>query len=415
MSRASTTRARSPTSAWVRGALVFFLVGSACTNATFPPETLVGDLRVLSIASEPPEVGPGETSRLSMLKTDPAKAGAVSTVIWVGCEPDPQDLGRSACNDASILLRPTQITDYPPGLQLLGFGLSAQYRSTATVFDVLAQDSPIRRAGSVGQVLGLVIGEEVDPLATGDQLREYFARIERKETPVVVSLTRVLVSEKPPEQRNRNPGIVDLLVDGVRHPKNGRLPVKAGGRLALTVGVPDDVRQSYVEARPSGDVTLTETVVGAWYSSGGRFSRERFDVTSDDATTFIAPGSTEFPEDPVPERRTGTIWLVVRDNRGGQAFDRYPFFVCDPSLPNPSVTGIAPPATPDGQVVVTGESLSATLDVVVGDVALNRGSFNASAGTFVGDAPALAAGSYAVKVRGRNCNDADTGLRYVVP
>lgn len=386
---------------------------SACTNARFSPETLVKDLRVLSIQAEPPEVGPGELSRLSILKSD--IPGQVTSLIWVGCEPDPQDLGRSACNDASILLRPTEIVDYPPGLQLLGFGLTAQYKSTTTVFDVLPADSLIRRTGSVGQVMGLVIGEEVDPLATGDKLRGYFARIEAKETPVVVALTRVLVSEKPPAQRNKNPGILDLFVDGARHPKGGRIPVKAGAQVALTVEVPADVRQTYVEPLPSGDVERTETVVGAWYSSAGRFSRERFDATVRDETTFIAPGSPDFPEDPVPERRAGTIWLVVRDSRGGQSFDRYPFFVCDEALPNPVVRGITPPATPDGQVVVTGDDLSAALDVVVGDVALGRGTANASAGTFVGDAPALPPGSYPVRVRGRNCRDADTGLRYVVP
>ena len=400
----------------VRAALVsagLLLALTGCTNASFSPETLVNDLRVLSIQVEPPEVGPGENAKLSILKTD--QTGVVSSLIWVGCEPDPQDLGRSACNDAAILLRPTEIVNYPPGLQLLGFGLTAQYRSTATVFDVLPADSLIRRTGTVGQVLGLVIGEEVDPLAEGEKLRGYFARIEAKETPVVVSLTRVLVSEKPAAQRNKNPGIVDLFVDGAKHPRGGRIPVKAGARLALTVQVPDDVRQMYVEPQPTGDVQKVETVVGAWYSSGGRFSRERFDVTTTDATTFIAPGSAEFPDDPVPDRRTGTVWLVVRDDRGGQSFDRYPFFVCDPSLPNPTVTSIAPPTTPDGQVIVTGENLNAALDVVVGDVALGRGSYNSAMSTFVGDAPALPSGSYAVKVRGRNCNDADTGLRYVVP
>jgi len=388
---------------------------TACTNAQFAPETLVKDLRVLSISAEPPEVGPGEFARLSVLKSDPAVAGAATTVIWVGCEPDPQDLGRSACNDASILLRPTQITDYPEGLQLLGFGVSAQYHSTAQVFDVLPADSLIRRSGSVGQVLALVIGEEVDPLATGDKLREYFARIERKETPVVVALTRVLVSEKPAAQRNRNPGIVDLFVKGEKHPKNGRLPVKAGSRTELTVVVPDDVRQTYVEAQPTGDVMKTETVVGAWYSSAGRFSRERFDVTTTDPTVFIAPGSADFPEDPIPDKRTGIVWLVVRDNRGGQSFDRYPFFVCDEALPNPVVTSVTAPATPDGQVVVTGENLSAVLDVVVGGVALNRGAYNSAQGTYQGENPGLPSGSYPVTVRGRNCVEAQSSLRYVVP
>lgn len=387
---------------------------AACTNAKFSPETLVKDLRVLSIQAEPPEVGPGEGSRLSVLKSD-AAPGVPTSVIWVGCEPDPQDLGRSACNDASILLRPTEITNYPEGLQLLGFGLTSTYRSTPTVFDVLPTDSLIRRTGTVGQVLGLVIGEDVDPLATDEKLRGYFERIEKKETQVVVSLTRVLVSEKPAAQRNKNPGILDLFVEGKRHPKGGRVPVKPGAQVALTVEVPADVRQTYVEPQPTGDVEKVETVVGAWYSSAGRFSRERFDATAADATTFIAPGSMEFPEDPVPERRTGTIWLVVRDNRGGQSFDRYPFFVCDPALPNPTLTSITPPATPDGQVVVTGENLSAVLDVVVGDVALGRGAYNQALGTFVGDVPALPSGSYPVTVRGRNCNDATTSLRYVVP
>lgn len=394
--------------------LFTLLALSGCTNAAFTPETLVRGLRVLSISVEPPEVAPGEAARLSVLKSD-AAAGTVTTVLWVGCAPDPQDLGESPCNDASILLRPTQITDYPEGLNLLGFGLNASYQSLPTVFDVLPPESTIRRSGSVGQVLGLVIGEEVDPLATGPQLREYFARIERKETPVVVSLTRVLVSEKPPEARNRNPGILGLSVNGRPHPKNARVAALPGERLELSVSVPDDVRQTYVEAQPGGDVTKTETVVGAWYSNTGRFSRERFDATQADATTFIAPGSTEFPDDTVPERRSGTLWLVVRDNRGGQTFDRFPLFVCDPSLPVPNVTSITPPSSPDLPVVVRGENLSAVLDVIVGDTAIDRGTFSAAQGAFLGEAPQLSAGSYSVRVRSRSCVETETGLRYVVP
>ncbi len=394
----------------VRRALLLGCLTVGCTNARFDPETLVKDLRVLAITAEPPEVGPGEPTRLSVLKTDPAVPGAVSTVLWVGCEPDPQDLGRSACNDASILLRPTQITDYPPGLQLLGFGLSSTYQSTRGVFDVLAADSPVRRAGSVGQVLSLVVGEEVDPLATDAKLKEYFARIERKETSVVVALTRVLVSQKPPEQRNRNPGIVNLVVDGAVHPLNGRVPVKPGAKVSLSVQVPESSRDTYVEEQPSGPVTKTEALVGSWYSSAGRFSAARFDTSTSERVTFFAPGSTEFPEDPVPANRTGTMWLVVRDDRGGQAFARYPFFVCDPALPNPVVTGVT---ASGNEVVVTGQNLNAALDVVVGDAAIARGV--ATAAGYVGDAPALAAGSYPVKVRGRNCNETDTGLRFTVP
>lgn len=393
---------------WLWGLLL-----SACTNANFAPETLVKNLRVLSVSAEPPEVGPAEVSRLSVLKTD-AAPGVPTTVLWVGCEPDPQDLGRSACNNASILLRPTEITDYPEGLQLLGFGLTASYRSTATVFNSLSAESSIRWSGSVGQILGLVIGEDIDPLATGDKLREYFARIERKETPVVIALTRVLVSEKPLADRNKNPGIVRLVVDNVPLAKDARIAVLPGQQVSLSVQVPDDVRQTYVERQPGGDITKTETVVGAWYSTSGRFSRERFDAAAGEDTLFTAPGSDQFPEDPVPERRTGTVWLVIRDDRGGQSFERYSLFVCDPSLPDPIVTSVMPTGI-GGQAVATGENLQGVLDITVGTSALARGTANESRTNFVGDAPALEPGSYEIRIRARNCNEQILPFPYVVP
>jgi hypothetical protein len=90
-------------------------------------------------------------------------------------------------------------------------------------------------------------------------------------------------------------------------------------------------------------------------------------------------------------------------------------FVCDESLPNPVVRAITPPSTPGGSVVVEGENLSSVLDVVVGDQALARGAYSSSLGTFIADPPTLPSGSHAVTVRGRNCKDADTGLRYTVP
>ena len=93
---------------------------SAC-GTQFKPETLVETLRVLSVQADPPEIHPGESTNLSILWGDPSRPGGTTTIIWVGCDPDPQDLGRSACNDATILMKPTQITNYPPGLKLLAF------------------------------------------------------------------------------------------------------------------------------------------------------------------------------------------------------------------------------------------------------------------------------------------------------
>jgi hypothetical protein len=387
------------------------VLGLGC-GTRFPPETLVDDLRVLAITAEPPEVGPGEPAQLSVLYADPQRR-TPTTVLWVGCEPDPQDLGRSACNDASFLLKPTAITDYPPGLKLLGFAPKATYRAAATVFDVLAEDDVIRQAGSVGQVLALVIGEAVDPAAEGEQLRGYFERIETKQTQAVVGLTRVLVSQKPVAERNHNPTVGALSVDGVAVPVGARLMLEPELAVALSVQVPDDSREAYTERPASGPMVKTETVIGAWYATSGRFDRERFEVTSAEPTRFTPPGSPSYPEDPLPVRRSGTVWLTVRDNRGGQAFATYPFFVCDHALAQPMVSQLTVDGA--GTVLATGQNLEAVLDVLVGGVALGDGGYSSARGGYVGTMPRLTAGRWPVVLRTKGCATLETGLTVDVP
>ncbi len=368
----------------------------------------------MAIRAEPPEVAPGETSRVEVLYGDPSRIGLPSTIIWVGCEPDPLDMNRSACNDASILIKPSLITEYPPGLKLLGFGAaSANYATGPDPFSVLGPDDPIRKNGSVAVVMAIVVAEEVDISAMGDELGAVFRRIENKETPAAIALSRILVSEKT-EGRNLNPVISNLTFDGQNLPVGARLQVTAGQKVQLGVSVPESSREHYVEQQPSGPVEKQELVVGAWYSIGGRFSQERFDVTSPDATTFFAPGSAEFPEDPVPERRGGQLWLVVRDNRGAQAWEQFRYYVCDESLPSPTVTGVTAPTSEGDPVVVTGTNLQRALDVVIGGRALTNGTYSGAREAFVGYLSGLPPGTYPVQVRGQNCQNADTGLTYTV-
>ncbi len=394
--------------------LTFALLASSC-GVQFTPETLVDSLRILSIVSDPPEVQPGQPSNVSVLFGDPSRVGKPSTIIWVGCEPDPQDLNRSACNDASILVKPTLITEYPAGLKLLGFGskTTATYASTPNVFDVLAPEDGVRQNGSVGQVMAIVIAEEVNLSAMGDELTAVFQRIENKETKAAIGLTRIVVSEKA--QKNQNPSITNLTFDGDPLPLGARLQVRPGQEVAMGVEVPESSRELYSELQPSGPVEKREVVVGAWYSSNGRFSRERFDVTSTEPTTFISPGSSKFPEDPVPEKRSGQLWLVVRDNRGAQAFEQFRFYVCDESLPTPRVTGVAAPTSSGEQVVVTGQDMSKVLDILIGGAALETSTYSAARGAFVGFPPTLPSGIYPVTMRGQNCSSIDTGLTYTVP
>ena len=103
-------------------------------------------------------------------------------------------------------------------------------------------------------------------------------------------------------------------------------------------------------------------------------------------TILTAPGKTA--ADPVPDRRTGILYTVFRDTRGGQSWREWPFFVCDDSLAPPSVTSVDWPATAMDPVVLHGADLRSVLDVVVDGVALERAAFLESSGTFQGFLPA---------------------------
>ncbi len=242
-------------------ALLLLAAGlDACGPAPLP-ETLVTGLRVLSVVDEPPEVAPGQTSSLSILELDPSRPGGVTTVLWVGCEPDPMNLGRGACNDTSALLQPTSFANFPPGVRILGLGTTAGYASSADLFDVLAPDDPIRQNGTVGEVLAVVIGDAVNPTADNDELRALFTRIENQEVKTVLALTRVTVSEHMPQ--NQNPHVDSISIDAVPLPTNALIQVEPGQTVALLVEGGD--RETYTLIEPDGVDTHVETLVVECY------------------------------------------------------------------------------------------------------------------------------------------------------
>jgi hypothetical protein len=393
----------------MKRALVFLLLLEGC-NAQFKPETLVDSLRVLAITAEPPEVAPGESAQLDILQLDPSRPTGKTTVVWVGCEPDPIDFNRSACNDTSALLQPTAFATFPPGVRVLGFGTRAGYASASTLFDALPPEDPVRANGTSGPVLGVVIGEEVKPTSSDAELRELFGRIERQEVQTVMALTRVTVTERL--TKNHNPKLEALEVDGVALPKNAKLQLHEGATVTLLPRATEDSPETYSVLLPSGPSERSESLVVSWYSTVGRFDQARIDVTGGALTKFISPGSQA--DDPVPEKRTGTVWLVMRDGRGGQHFETVPFYVCDDS-PTPTLRALQGPTSMGDPIVATGDDMSGALDLVIGGAALTRASFSPGRNAFIGDVPTLPSGSYPVQLRAKNCAIVDTGLTWVVP
>ena len=364
--------------AWL--SLLLFVFGC---DYGFKPETLVADMRVLGIRSTPADLSPGETARLEALTPDPT--GQPTTVLWLGCEADPFNLNRTACADTQLLDNPGSLAGadggLPNGVSVIGFNTSAAYRTSPGLFDVLPSGDPRRQTGTVGQVVAITVAEAVSPVATREELQALFDRVQRKDVKAIVALFRVVISES--SERNSNPVVGPLTLDGVAWPDGARVAVKPGAPVTFDVEAPAAAFEAYTTLTPDGPKAQTERLLAAWYSTAGRFSQSSTALREDVKTLFTPPGSGD-PTDVVPDRRAATLWAVVRDTRGGQSWREWPLYVCDPSLPEPRIASIEWPTSQKERVVLRGEALESILDVAVDGKALEQGALVSSRGTWEG-------------------------------
>lgn len=396
--------------------LLLALLATSC-GEFWQPESIIEDLRVLGMKAEPAELKPGETAALSALILDPSRPNGPVTVLWIGCAPDPFNLGRSACSDASALQDPTTLVTggkLPPGVSFIGLNNRASYRTDPDLFSLLAADDPRRESGTVGQVLAIAFADESSPVPTMQEISALFARVQAKQLKSVITLFRIKVSEST--TRNTNPAISGFTVEGKAHPAGAHVQVYPVQKLELGVEAPDAAFEPYVEVTPTTREDKTERLTSAWYSTAGRFKDLRVALRSEIKPTFTGPGNPEFPLDVIPPRRAGTFWVVLRDTRGGQDWTQQPFYVCDIAQRDPVVTAVRSPASRADLVVLEGRDLGGVLDAVAGGLALTKGAFNPGTGTWEAlIPPGLASGAYPLTVTTKSCRTPRERLTLVVP
>ncbi len=378
----------------IAAAVFLSLVMIGCAEE-FTPASTVDKLRVLGIRSEPAELRPGGTATVSALVLDPSRPGKRNTLVWFSCDPDPLNLGRSACSDLGELSDPTSLVstsangalELPPGMRLAGFGDTAVYTAPADLFAQLPAEDERRRTGSVAQLLLMAIAEEVSPAASREELDAVLARVRSGEVDSIISIFRVRVTEE--EQLNQNPRIEGIALDGIRVPTGAHLRVQPGAVSPLSV-----------EAVAEGE---DEKLIAAWYTTAGGLADDRVALGEGRTATFTAPGADDLP---IPESRRGQVWAVVRDTRGGQSWLEVPLFVCEPLGPAPVVRSVS---LENSEVRLEGEHLDRILDVTVGGQALGDPAFSTVKSSFGGVLPQLSAGEHPMVLRLRDCTDVVTG------
>lgn len=395
----------------MRRALLLFPLLLGCGEA-FLPETVVVDLRVLGIQAEPAELRPGEAATLTALVKDPSRA-APPTIVWLGCDPDPFGLGRSACSNPTVLQDLASAGSsgtLPEGIHLIGFNEQARYSVSKDLFSVLPEGDPRRLKGTVGQVLALAVADTVPP----DKLGDVFKKVQSGEVKAVVALFRIVVREG--EMRNTNPVPSRLLVGGEVIAPGAHALVKQGVDSPVVLEATEASFEPYQQTQPDGTVeSKTERLISAWYSTSGRFSQPRLALDSDVEDRFSPPGGEE-PKDPLPESREGQLFVVLRDARGGNAFRESAFYVCDEGRARPVVRTVTSPASRDDAVVLEGDHLEELLDVVAGPLALEKPFLDGTTGKLSVRIPkGLAKGEYPLSLRGKDCSRTSAPMSLVVP
>lgn len=381
------------------------------------PESIIEDLRVIGMRAEPAELKPGEAATLSALILDPSRPGAKNTVLWIGCDPDPFNLGRSACSDPAVLGDPSSLVSggaLPPGVHVIGLDDAATYPTDPQLFRLLAPDDARRQSGTVGQVLAIALAKETSGIPSMAELTALFQKVKDKQIKAVITLFRIKVSESA--TRNTNPKISELRVAGeVQRPG---VPARFFPAQKVEVGVdaPDASFEPYVEVTPTTSTDKVERLTSAWYSTSGRFNTLRVALRSEVKAMFTVAGDPEFPRDAVPAKRLGSFYVVMRDTRGGQDWLEQPFWICDITEPESRPTALRSPPSRAELVVLEGTDLSGVLAVEAGGVGLSRGAFNPATGNWEALIPStLAAGTYPVTVHRKNCRPVATALTLTVP
>ena len=251
-------------------------------------ESLIPDLRVIGAVAEPPEVGPTESTTLTVILGDPAEEGA-EILVWT-CLPD----GSDGCLE-SRGAPSTWATIATDGVAELS-APSAAAQLVSSERPLLPV--PLYTLACAPGVCGIFDEVRADPQPGTPA---YTALTEALANPielltelpfegVALATQSLIVTSLPPEQRNQNP----------------TLSLRNTEPITATTALDDSVALD-LEIEDADDVT----VYG--FSTLGGFGPASVDAFAGAASLDWFPGPDAQAGD------AGTVWMVAVDVRGGSA------------------------------------------------------------------------------------------------
>jgi len=278
-------RPRTSCTRWIRLAGFVILAGAAGCGADFAPASYLNDLRVLAIEADPLEAAPGDQVSLRPVIFVPPEQ-VIESESWTFCPFSPGPSSGYRCAAPSC----RQVLDPEAG----GSVVSRPFDLALSCVESLAA------GGGMPAGVPAEIPEKIEVIYT------YTVRASGGAERTAVARIPLWLEE--PAARNQPPRISRVDVGGVEvQPGDAVTPVAEGGAVDVRVQVDPASMDDFVDE--AGRRRNEEPIV-SYFATAGRFEAERtngLDASLEWKAEVLEPGQTE-----------ASIYLVVRDLRGGQ-------------------------------------------------------------------------------------------------
>lgn len=277
--------------------MLIFALFLGCDTVEMSQAWQIDRLRVLAVAADPAEPRPGDVVTYDALVVSPAKPLLGSA--WFVC-----DAGSST--DFGCDIDPSLFDGLDSGevdiaaLAAAGMiGFLPSYTPTWTVptdyLDALPAEDQIEGTFAMTYITA------IPEVADGEEMQEDDLEIAYKRVPVSLSTTP-----------NHNPHVASWSIDDVVIEDGAEVRLDPGQAYTIGVELSDDSVETYTFHNEDGeDESRTEEPYFSWYLQEGDFNQSNTLWPYAEAVYFA-------PDEPTLTQQS--LWVVVRDRRGGMAW-----------------------------------------------------------------------------------------------
>lgn len=275
-------------------AFILIIMMTNCGRNDLPKYQALGDLRILTIVVNDPEVNPGDTVTFTPVLSDLNGQGRpINFAVQACVDPGVSNGADPTCpNPDPVSIQTGTIT--------IPAGASQTYTGPVAPFSLTMPDANTIFANrSVADQYNGVI-----------YLVQY--NISVPDGPAINSFLRVFVSNATTKtQKNQNPSITSVDLNDSPIPDTIAMPTSDSNFRVIS---PASSSETYQVMQNDGSfLTRTEEMLNTWFVSDGEFDFSR--TTGSTENLWTPPGSK-------PSNRGMVILVVTRDGRGGSAFQK---------------------------------------------------------------------------------------------